>query len=178
MQNATENAMVSAIAVRNFPSVPNRETLTFKELADAYMAQYKGRSHPSGTIAMWLRELGSLRVVDITPDHVADVLDRYAAKPVAKFAGKDPVTGERILRAHGRHAPATINRVCSVLSGVLTYAKKKRLTPRGWTNPCWEIEAEPVNNKRTRFLSPEERERFRSGVDHYVEKSQLYRKEA
>jgi len=160
MQNATENATVGAVAVPAFRTAPNRGDLTLKEWADAYMASYTGRSTPTGTLAMWVRELGSLRVVDITPDHVADVLERYAQEPVVKFAGRDPVSGERILRAHGRRAPATINRVRSVLSGVLTHAKKKRITPRGWTNPCREIAAEEMDNARTRFLTPEERDRL------------------
>jgi carbonic anhydrase/acetyltransferase-like protein (isoleucine patch superfamily) len=35
-----------------------------------------------------------------------------------------------------------------------------------------------VPAKVRREVTPEERERFRSGVDHYVEKSQTYREEA
>lgn len=158
MQEA-KNAMVGAIAARDFSPVANRATPTLQEVADAYMANYRGRSKPVGTLAMWTRELGHIRVSELTADQICDVLQRYAAEPVTKYI-RTTGASEPTLRMHGRRAPATINRVRAVLAGVLTYARKKRLVPRGWTNPMSEVFPEEFNNERTRFLSPEERNRL------------------
>lgn len=160
MQYEATNAMVSAIAAQTPLAAPNRESLTLARVVDAYMASYRGRSKPVGTLALWVRELGQLPVAQITADDIAGVLERYASEPVTKFAGKNQTTGERIVRHHGRRAPATVNRVRAVLAGVLTFARKKRLVPRGWVNPMSEVFPEEVKNARTRFLSPDERERL------------------
>ena len=123
------NAMLGtpdAGVVRTFPTAPNRANLTLREVADAYMAAYRGRdaSRP-GNVALWVRELGSRRVIDITPDDVADVLDRLATSPVTKFAGRDPATGGPILRTFGKRSPATINKQRSVISGLLILASRR-----------------------------------------------------
>lgn len=158
------NAMVEtpdAGVVRTLPAVPNRANLTLRDVADAYMAAYRGRDATRpGAVAFWKRELGGRRIVDIDADAIADVLDRLAATPVTKYAGKDPDTGEPILRKFGKRAPATINRQRSIISGLLTFAQRRRMVARDWANPCRQIAAERVDNQRTRFLTPEERERL------------------
>ena len=160
MQNQTLDTPDAGV-VRDFPLAPNRANLTLRALADAYMAAYSGRDRSRVyTTAFWVNELGERRITDISADDVADVLDRLAATPVTKYAGKDPATGKKILREFGRRKPATINRLKSVVSGMLTFAQRRRLMPRGWQNPCREIVTEKVRNARTRFLSPDERERL------------------
>jgi integrase len=148
--------------VHHFPGAPNRANLTLLTLADVYMADFPGRDATrSYTVAFWLRELGDRRVLDIDADCIAEVLDRMITSPVHKYAGRDPETGKPILRSHPRkRKPATINRLKSVISSMLTYAQRRRLMPKGWLNPCKEIPCERVNNARTRFLSAEERERL------------------
>jgi hypothetical protein len=135
----SEKDDTATAVVHDLPRAPNRGNLTLRELADAYMAAFTGRdSTRPYTVGFWVRELGDRRCVDIDADMIADVLDRYAAAPVTKYAGKDR-DGIPILRQFGRRAPATVNRLRSVISGMLTFAQRKRLTPRGWTNPCKEI---------------------------------------
>jgi len=51
------------------------------------------------------------------------------------------------------------------------------LIPEGMEVPAGMV-AMGVPAKVRREVTPEERERFRSGVDHYVEKAQIYRGEA
>jgi integrase len=150
----------AAGVVRALPTAPNRERLTLAELADAYMAAYAGRDPGRlGLIALWVRHLGAKRVVDVSADDVSDVLEYLAATPATKYVGKDP-HGQPILRTFGRRAPATINRMRSVVSALFTFAQKRRLTPRGWGNPCREVATVPGNNERTRFLTSDERERL------------------
>jgi integrase len=157
--NETQQTPAAGV-VRTFPTVPNRENLTLAQLADAYMAAYAGRDPGRvGVVALWVRHLGEKRLVDVTPDGVADVLDQLAAAPVTKYVGKDP-QGQPLLREFGRRKPATINRMRSVVSALFTFAQKRRLTPRGWANPCREVATLPGNNERTRFLTNDERERL------------------
>jgi hypothetical protein len=159
VQNEAETP---AGVVHHFPGAPNRANLTLREFADVYMANFAGRdaSRPY-SVAFWVRELGDRRILDIDADAIADVLDRMVTSPVHKYAGKDPATGKPILRTHPRkRAPATINRLKSVISSMLTYAQRRRLMPKGWTNPAKEIPCERVSNACTRFLSTDERERL------------------
>jgi hypothetical protein len=142
LQNQTLDTPDAGV-VRDFPLVPNRAALTLRALADAYMAAYAGRDRSRVyTTAFWVNELGNHRVAEISADDIADVLDRLAATPVTKYAGKDPATGKKVLREFGRRKPATINRLKSVVSGMLTFAQRRRLMPRGWQNPCREIVTE------------------------------------
>jgi len=160
VRNETQQTPAAGV-VRTFPTAPNRENLTLAELADAYMAAYAGRDPGRlGLIALWVRHLGAKRVVDVTPDDVADVLEQLAASPVTKYVGKDRASGAPLLRTFGARAPATINRMRSVVSALFTFAQKRRLTPRGWVNPCREVATLLGNNERTRFLTSDERERL------------------
>lgn len=160
MQRDTTETPVAGV-VRDFPLAPNRANLTLRDLADVYMANFTGRDTGRPySVAFWVGELGGRRLIDIDADAIADVLDRLAATPVTKYVGVDSETGQKRLRTFGRRAPATINRLKSVISSMLSFAQRRRLMPRGWLNPCKEIPAERCNNARTRFLSPEERTRL------------------
>ena len=161
MENQAVEA-AGAAAVRTLPPAPNRANLTLGvgELAEVYMAAWSGRdpSRPYA-VAWWVRQLGDRRILELDANTIADVLDRYAAEPVTKYVGKDKA-GEKRLRTFGRRAPATVNRQRSVLSAMLTFAKRKRFTPRDWRNPVHDIPAEAALNGRVRFLSAEERGRL------------------
>jgi hypothetical protein len=103
------------------------------------MGNFAGRDTTrTYSVAFWVRELGERRHIEIDADAVADVLDCLVATPVTKFVGKDPLTGEKRLRTFGRRKPATINRLKSVISSMLSFAQRRRLMPRGWSNPCKE----------------------------------------
>jgi len=43
---------------------------------------------------------------------------------------------------------------------VLTWAKKKRLTPRGWRNPCHDVPGQATVPGRVRYLTNDERTRL------------------
>ena len=146
--------------VVNFPSPQNREALTVRELADAYMAVYAGRdnSRPA-RVQWWCDRIGALRVVDLDSDLLADHLDAYAAEPARSFKGRDD-SGSPILRERGQRKPATINRMKSTLGALLTFAKKRRLTRRGWANPIRDVQGQREDNGKTRFLSPDEQARL------------------
>jgi len=132
-------AETPAGVVRDFPLAPNRANLTLRTLADVYMANFAGRDTTrTYSVAFWVRELGERGLIEIDADAVADVLDCLVATPVTKVVGKDPLTGEKRLRTFGRRKPATINRLKSVISSMLSFAQRRRLMPRGWSNPCKE----------------------------------------
>ena len=57
----------------------------------------------------------------------------------------------------GPIAAATINRYAASLGGMLTWAIRRRITPRGFEHPCRRIERRREDNQRVRFLSAQER---------------------
>ena len=159
MSTAVETPAGAVVA---FPTRPKRdEGLTLRHCIDAYMSQYAGRDNSRlGYLAMWVDALGDQTIASLDADTVGDALDRFAATPVQRYAGQKD--GKPVLRTFGARRPATINRSKAMLSAVLTWAQRRRLTPRGWHNPCREIPGLRENNARVRFLSNEERKRLLS----------------
>ncbi|SPB16079.1 integrase family protein [Caballeronia novacaledonica] len=157
----SENSKTEPSVVRSFPVAPNRKTLTFREVCDAYMAAYDGRDiGRAATLAVWLPLLGAdTLAAEICSDDIADALEVLAQTPVRKYMGTHP-DGSPHLKQFGLPAPATVNRKKAVLSAVLTWAVRRRLMPRGYTNPCREVESHKVKNARTRFLTNAERDRL------------------
>lgn len=150
----------SASRVVDFPTPQNRESLTLRQLADAYMAQYAGRDNARpARVLWWCDGIGDVRVIDLDTDLIADHLDHYASEPLRKYMGRDE-DGAPILRELGERKPATINRMKSTLGALLAFARLRRLTPRGWANPIRDVPGRRENNARTRFLSPEEQARL------------------
>ena len=147
MHSDTQNAPSPGV-VLDFPPAPNRANLTLREVIDARMATYVGRD-PSlpGAMSFWVAALGDRRIAEIDADMIADELERFATTPKTKFVGRKP-DGSPIIKSLGPRAPATIRRQRAILSGLFTWAQRRRLTPRGWTNPVKEIPPEPVNNAR------------------------------
>jgi integrase len=148
---------VTPTVVRALQTAPNRGDLTVREVIDAYMANYAGRDKSrSSRMAFWSASLGDLKLKDIDSDLVADVLDDFAARPARKYVGKDAV-GRRLYRDHHNRSGRTVNRYKAALSAVLTWAKHKRLTPKGWRNPCHDVKGAPEGAGRVRYLTAEER---------------------
>jgi hypothetical protein len=77
--STTVGQPVNANRVVNFPSPQNRESLTVRQLADAYMSVYDGRdnSRPA-RVHWWCSKLGDVRVIDLDADLIADHLDAFA----------------------------------------------------------------------------------------------------
>jgi len=151
---------VTPTVVRNFPTAPNRGDLTVREVIDAYMACYAGRdSSRAARVEFWSKTIGEIKLRDLDSDTIADVLEEFATQPVRKYIGKD-AEGRRLYRDHHQRSGKTVNRYRTTLSAVLTWAKQKRLTPRGWRNPCHDVKGAPEGAGRVRFLSIEERDRL------------------
>jgi integrase len=132
--------------------------LPLRSLIDLYMASYAGRdgSRPQ-RLSWWAAKIGDLSLKDITDDHIFYALEDLANQRSRFYAGVD-AEGKPIYKAKRKPmAPATINRYAASLGAVLTWAVKKRITPRGWDNPCRRIERRPENNEVVRFLSEAER---------------------
>ena len=157
--NAVTEA-VSPTVVRTFPTAPNRGDLTVREVIDAYMAVYTGRDTARAQrVGFWAQALGDVRLRELDADMIGDALDQLAAQPVRRYVGKN-AEGRRLYRDHHKRAGTTLNRYRTTLGAVLTWAKHRRLTPKGWHNPAHEVRGEREDNARTRFLTPVERDRL------------------
>ncbi len=146
------------------PHTPARltlpRTLSLRDLTRAYMAGYAGRDHSRHLyVTAWEALLGDVAVTTLDADQVADAFDTLARTPAQRYVGRD-ADGHARIKPLGLRKPSTLNRYKSALSAVITWAKKRRLLPRGYVNPVREIQALPENNARTRFLSTDERERL------------------
>jgi integrase len=159
MNGATHDAVTPTV-VRTLQAAPNRGDLTMREVVDGYMAAYAGRdSARAQRLAFWVGAIGEVRLRDLDADLIADHLEQLAAQPVRKYVGRD-ADGRRLYREHHVRSGSTVNRYRTTLSAVLTWARHKRLTPRGWHNPAHDIRAERETAGRTRFLSTEECDRL------------------
>lgn len=161
MQDDLVAAARPSAVILPLASGSNRGQLTLRELADGYMAAYSGRDTARAhRVQFWIDEIGDTMFAELDADQVATVLERLAQQPVTQYVGGRTagLRTRRVIRP--RRAPATLNRYRTTLSAILTWARHKRLTPKGWQNPVHELRAESENNSRTRFLTPDERERL------------------
>ena len=159
MNDATRDAVTPTV-VRIFPTATNRGDVAMRELVDAYMAAYAGRDTAMAQrLGFWVDAIGNVRLRDVDPDLIADHLDQLAAQPVRKYIGKD-AEGRRLYRAHHARSGATVKRYKNAISAVMTWARKRRLTPKGWRNPAHDVESSPEGPGRTRFLSKDECDRL------------------
>ncbi|SAK40740.1 bacteriophage integrase [Caballeronia temeraria] len=152
-RTAYEIAPVRAIA-------PDRRRIPFSELAEAYLAAYQGRD-PSRAqiIRRWSQYFDGWIACEIDADAVADALDDWAATPVRRFVGTNE-TGAGVYRELGLPKPGSIIKARACLSAVLSFARDRRMMPKGWTNPCREVPLPAANNARVRFLNDDERKRL------------------
>ena len=158
--NDARHEAVTPTVVRIFPTAPNRGDLTMRELVDAYMASYTGRDTAlPQRLSFWVDAIGDVRLRDIDADLIADHLDQLAAQPVRKYVGKD-TDGRRLYREHHDRAGSTVNRYKNALSSTLTWARHRRLTPKGWHNPARDLRSAVESSGRTRFLSKDECDRL------------------
>jgi integrase len=107
----------------------------------------------------WIASIGDVKLRDLDSDLIADVLDQFAQQPVRLYIGRD-AEGRRLYRAHRQRSGKTVNRYRTTLSAVLTWARHRRLTPKGWHNPCHDVKGAPEGAGRVRYLAPDERDRL------------------
>jgi integrase len=150
------NALASAL-----PPRPR----TLGELVDRYMAQSTGRDRARGArLAEWLALLGHDReFATLTDDECFEALEAIARMPAKRFSGRD-AEGRRIFRPDGPRSAGTLNRYHASLSGVLTWAIRKRLAPKGFENPLRRVPRQREAPGVVRFLSEAERVRLFAAV--------------
>jgi integrase len=132
------------------------QNFSLKELADCYMACYRGSDSQQGTrLAYFVQHLGEKLAHTIDADDIHDVLDALQRR--GRVHNRGGASREAVLvDTHKPLKPASINRYRTTIQGVLTWARKRRLMPKGWANPVNETERLPEENVRTRFLNSEE----------------------
>ncbi|MFM2029004.1 MAG: hypothetical protein RL517_195, partial [Pseudomonadota bacterium] len=149
---------ISKIAVNHL--LIRGESFTFKALANSFMAGYVGRDKSfHSKLQFFVHQMGDLIASEIDSDHVDDSLKTLIKRgKIHNRGGTKP--GGVLSSTHEPLADGTINRYRGTLQSVLTWARKKRLMPKGWINPVIDTERFPEDNARTRYLSNEEYERL------------------
>ena len=129
------------------------EQFTLGTLLDVFMATYQGRDAQYGTrVTFFSSQFKDKPVCLIVADDVDDALDVLTRRGKLLNRGGTKRGGELVTTSKPL-APATINRYRTNLQSILTWARKKRLLPKGWQNPVCETERLPEDNARTRYLS-------------------------
>lgn len=136
------------------------ESFNLSALADTFMAGYRGLDpYFSSRLHFFVEILGDKNACDIDADDVQDCLDVLTSRGKLHNRGGTKIGGE-LSQINKPLAPATINRYRTTLQAVLTWARKKRLMPKGWTNPVNDTERLGEDNARTRYLTTDEYERL------------------
>jgi len=136
------------------------EQFKFSALADTFMASYAGRDATfSSKLHFFTQHLGSIIASEIDADHVDDCLSALRKRGKLHYRAGTK-RGGISESTHKPLADATINRYRCTLQSVLTWARKKRLMPKGWINPVNETERMPEGMIRKRYLKPDEYKRL------------------
>lgn len=132
--------------------------MTISQAIDAYMAAYVGRDESRAQrMAWWQAKIGHLSLLEVDEDNIFYAIEELSSKKPRYYAGKD-ADGNSIHKSKNKsYAPATLNRYVTTMAALFTWCIKKRIAPKGWTNPCKGIEKSPENNEVVRFLDKDER---------------------
>ena len=124
------------------------------------MASFSGRDpYQSQRLAFFVQRIGHLIACEIDADDVDDCLDALKSRGKLMNKGGTKIGGQ-IVPTHKPLADSTINRYRCTLQATLTWARKKRLMPKGWSNHVNETQRLAEDNARTRYLKPDEYERL------------------
>lgn len=136
------------------------EPFTLSALADTFMGCYQGRDPSFGNrLAFIVQQLGHKVASDIDADDVDDLLDALRTRGKLFNRGGNK-RGGQVIPTHQPLATATINRYRCTLQSILSWARRKRLMPKSWTNPVAETQRMHEDNARTRYLSEAEYQRL------------------
>lgn len=132
--------------------------MPISQAIDAYMAAYAGRDTSRfQRMTWWQSKIGEISLATIDEDHIFYAIEELQERKPRYYAGKD-ADGNSIYKSKNKpYSAATINRYVAAAAALFTWCIKKRLTPKGWVNPCKGIEKTPENNEVVRFLSEAER---------------------
>jgi len=154
--SATSQAAASPLPLRD-------GSLTVAQLVNLYMAQYAGRdSSITQRLAWWAGQIGTLRLDELSDDHLHVAIEALALKPSRYYAGKD-IDGQAIYKPKRERKPisgATINRYTSAIAAALTWAIRRRIAPKGFDHPVRRLGYRAESPEKTRFLDDDERRRL------------------
>jgi hypothetical protein len=156
---ATAATAAQTATIAPAPSPGARDgSVTIGQLIDAYMAAYAGRDTTRHQrLGFWHGRFGSTPLLSLSDDDVFAALEDLASHRGRYYAGKD-ADGRPVMKSKRKPlSPASLNRYQAALSAVLTWAQRRRLTPKDWHNPCRNLELRPEKNEIVRFLSDDER---------------------
>jgi integrase len=136
---------------------------TLSEYLPRYLREWNGHDPArEPQLRWWIAELGAdTALADVTTDDVRRALERYAAgkalRPNRKPATRKEKRPCEIVATSRSRTPATVNRQKAALSSFFKHAIGAGLCR---TNPVTGIAARAENNRRTRWLSDDERSRL------------------
>jgi integrase len=134
--------------------------MTLGEVIDVYMACYAARDGVIlARLRWWKRRLGDRAIPSVTEDDLDAAVAVLQSEEATYYAGKTK-DGRSIFRSRGKRSGATINRYIAALGSIFAFARRKRLTPRGWQNPLKAIERDQESPGRARYLSEDEYRRL------------------
>jgi integrase len=134
---------------------------TLQDVAAAYLDAYQGRDDSRyQRITTWIRLLGEKIFVDVIPEDVEAAMATLAQEPARVFAGKDADDNQIFRKKAGQRSGATLNRYLVALAACYTWARKTRLTPRGFESPTKYVEKQQESRGRIRYLKEDERARL------------------
>ena len=126
------------------------QSFTFAQLCDGYMACYAGRDKYQGMrLDFFVEFFGHKLANELDGDDVADALDALQRRGRLHYKGGARKREDSIVGTNEPLKPATINRYRASLAAALTWARKRRLMPKGWTTPVGETARLPEDNART-----------------------------
>jgi integrase len=129
--------------------------MNLQTLIDAYRAAYQGRD-PSlrARLDFWRKHLGHVDLQAIDADVVDDAMAALAGRGALKY-----VRGVGIVSANRPLSAATLNRHLVALGSVLSYARKRRLLPRGHVSAIRGVEKLRESEGRLLYLTSEQVEK-------------------
>jgi integrase len=134
---------------------------TLAEVAATYLDAYQGRDDSRyQRIGTWIRLLGDKPFAGITPEDIDAAMTTLANEPARVYAGKDADDNPVFRKKTGKRSNATLNRYLVALSALYTWARKARVTPRGFEPPTKHVEKQQEGRGRVRYLKDDERERL------------------
>lgn len=138
---------------------PQAQTLA--SVAEAYLDAYQGRDESRyQRISAWVRLLGDKPFAAITPEDIDAAMTILASEPAKVYAGKDADGHSVFRKKSGQRSGATLNRYLVALAALFTWARKSRITPRGFESPTKHVEKQQESRGRIRYLKDDERNRL------------------
>ena len=126
--------------------------MELRALIDAFLACYHGRDTALPTrLGFWRERLGRQPIQAIDADMVDAEMAYLASRGALKF-----VRGRGVVPANRPLSPATLNRHLVALGSVLSFARKRRLLPRGHVSAISGVEKMRESEGRLVYLTEQQ----------------------